>query len=100
LDAAGATATGRLTALVAKKLHAKSINRTTRIKGDEAMKTTETTITGHKVVAREEWIAARKELLSKEKELTRLRDQLAAERAPCLGCRSRRSILRRARGKV
>ncbi len=44
------------------------------------MRTTETTITGHKVVSREEWIAARKELLSKEKGLTRLRDQLAAER--------------------
>ena len=33
----------------------------------------------HKVVSREEWIAL-KELLSKEKELTRWRDQLAAER--------------------
>ncbi len=44
------------------------------------MKTTETTMRGHKVVSREEWITARKELLSKEKELTRLRDQLAAER--------------------
>ena len=36
--------------------------------------------TGHKVVSRKEWISARKELLTKEKELTRLRDQLAAER--------------------
>ena len=44
------------------------------------MKTIEPTITGHKVVSRDELIAARKELLSKEKELTRLRDQLAAER--------------------
>jgi predicted dithiol-disulfide oxidoreductase (DUF899 family) len=44
------------------------------------MKTIEPIITGHKVVSRDEWIAARKELLSKEKELTRLRDQLAAER--------------------
>ena len=44
------------------------------------MKTIETTMTGHKVVSREEWIAARKELLDKEKELTRLRDQLSAER--------------------
>ncbi|HEY5895029.1 MAG TPA: DUF899 domain-containing protein [Chthoniobacterales bacterium] len=34
----------------------------------------------HKVVSREEWIAARKELLKKEKESTRLRDQLSAER--------------------
>ncbi len=34
----------------------------------------------HPVVSREEWIAARKELLTKEKQLTRLRDQLSAER--------------------
>jgi predicted dithiol-disulfide oxidoreductase (DUF899 family) len=33
-----------------------------------------------KVVSREEWIAARKELLKKEKEFTRLRDRLSAER--------------------
>jgi predicted dithiol-disulfide oxidoreductase (DUF899 family) len=34
----------------------------------------------HPVVSREEWLAARKALLSKEKELTRLRDRLNAER--------------------
>ncbi|QIF03488.1 DUF899 domain-containing protein [Roseimicrobium sp. ORNL1] len=34
----------------------------------------------HKVVSREKWIAARKELLKKEKEATRLLDQLSAER--------------------
>ena len=38
------------------------------------------TISGHKVVSREEWLEARKELLKKEKESTRLRDQLSAER--------------------
>ena len=32
------------------------------------------------VVSREEWLAARKELLDKEKELTRSRDALNAER--------------------
>src|SRR6185437_6957577 len=32
------------------------------------------------VVTREQWIAARKELLKKEKELTHLRDQVNAER--------------------
>ena len=32
------------------------------------------------VVSREEWLAARKELLTKEKELTRARDALAAQR--------------------
>jgi predicted dithiol-disulfide oxidoreductase (DUF899 family) len=34
----------------------------------------------HQVVSREEWLAARKQLLSREKEFTRLRDQLSAER--------------------
>jgi predicted dithiol-disulfide oxidoreductase (DUF899 family) len=34
----------------------------------------------HKVVSRDEWIAARKALLAKEKEHTRLRDQLSAAR--------------------
>jgi predicted dithiol-disulfide oxidoreductase (DUF899 family) len=34
----------------------------------------------HRVVSREEWLDARKALLAKEKGLTRLRDQLAAER--------------------
>src|SRR5262245_28966348 len=34
----------------------------------------------HKIVSREEWIEARKALLAKEKEWTRLRDRLNAER--------------------
>lgn len=34
----------------------------------------------HKVVSRDEWSAARKVLLAKEKELTRARDQLSADR--------------------
>ena len=34
----------------------------------------------HKIVTQQEWIAARKELLKKEKESTRLRDQLSAKR--------------------
>ena len=34
----------------------------------------------HQVVSQEEWLAARKQLLSREKEFTRLRDQLSAER--------------------
>jgi len=38
------------------------------------------TESGHQIVSRQEWIAARKALLAKEKELTRRRDQLAAER--------------------
>jgi predicted dithiol-disulfide oxidoreductase (DUF899 family) len=34
----------------------------------------------HRVVSQEEWLAARKQLLLKEKEITRFRDQLSAER--------------------
>lgn len=34
----------------------------------------------HKIVSREDWIAARQALLAKEKELTRLRDKLSGER--------------------
>ena len=37
-------------------------------------------MTQHRVVSRDEWLAARKALLVKEKEFTRLRDQLSAER--------------------
>jgi predicted dithiol-disulfide oxidoreductase (DUF899 family) len=33
----------------------------------------------HRIVSRDEWLAARKTHLAKEKELTRLRDQLSAE---------------------
>lgn len=44
------------------------------------MKTTDTAIVGHRIVSAEEWTAARTVLLHREKELTRLRDQLAAER--------------------
>ena len=38
------------------------------------------TIDNPKIVAREEWLAARKKLLAKEKQLTRDRDAVAAER--------------------
>ena len=34
----------------------------------------------HKIVSHDEWVAARKKHLAKEKELTRLRDQLSRER--------------------
>ncbi len=37
-------------------------------------------MTGHKVVSREEWAAAREELLAREKEHTRLGDELARQR--------------------
>ena len=34
----------------------------------------------HQIVSREQWIAARKDLLRQEKELTRMRDAVAARR--------------------
>ena len=34
----------------------------------------------HKVVSHDEWVAARKKHLAKEKEFTHLRDQLSRER--------------------
>ncbi len=34
----------------------------------------------HKVVSKDEWLAARKQLLRKEKEFTRARDQLSQQR--------------------
>jgi predicted dithiol-disulfide oxidoreductase (DUF899 family) len=37
-------------------------------------------MTTHKVVKHDEWLAARKKHLAKEKEFTRLRDQLGRER--------------------
>jgi len=42
--------------------------------------TTEVSTVNHPIVTRDQWIAARKTLLSREKELTRLRDQIARER--------------------
>ena len=44
------------------------------------MNTIETNVGKHKVVSRDEWIAARKAHLEHEKELTHLRDRLSAER--------------------
>jgi len=37
-------------------------------------------MTMHKVVSKEEWLAARQELLVKEKEFSRLRDELSQRR--------------------
>ena len=47
---------------------------TTKLSGAERL------ARGHKVVTREEWTNARKELLAREKEWTHLRDKLSAER--------------------
>ena len=51
------------------------------VQGDMMSKNSiEPTLAVHKVVSRDEWIAARKELQQKEKQLTRLRDALSEER--------------------
>jgi predicted dithiol-disulfide oxidoreductase (DUF899 family) len=42
--------------------------------------TSQSTITNHPVVSHEHWVAERKRLLAREKELTHLRDQVARER--------------------
>ena len=46
----------------------------------------------HKVVSRQEWIEARKAHLAHEKEYTRARDRLSAERRALPWLRSRRPI--------
>ena len=42
--------------------------------------TAQASTASHTVVARDQWLAERKTLLAQEKELTRLRDQVARER--------------------
>src|SRR5262249_17840117 len=54
--------------------------RTLALSCSRMIKQEESTMKPHKIVARDEWLAARKQLLSKEKELTGLRDRLSAER--------------------
>src|SRR5215831_8936322 len=54
-------------AAIAAKIHGK---------GEKGM----STVAGHRVVGAKEWVAARTELLKKEKEFTRLRDELSKKR--------------------
>jgi predicted dithiol-disulfide oxidoreductase (DUF899 family) len=44
------------------------------------MKTANTPLSAHRIVSRDEWLAARVDLLKKEKELTRLRDEQSRQR--------------------
>jgi Bacterial protein of unknown function (DUF899) len=77
LIAAGATSTGSVAALVMKKHRAKNgaknIDPTSQTRGGSKMDSP-------RVVSRAEWLAVRKQHLKKEKEFTRLRDELSAER--------------------
>src|SRR4051794_32141323 len=47
---------------------------------DTAIANTTGHLAAHPIVSRDQWLAARKALLAREKELTHLRDQIAAER--------------------
>jgi predicted dithiol-disulfide oxidoreductase (DUF899 family) len=44
------------------------------------MNTTEASTANHPIVSKEQWVAERRKLLAREKELTQLRDQIARER--------------------
>src|ERR1700757_3486107 len=54
--------------------------RNARRARNESRNLMESVMTKHQIVGREEWIAARKRFLAKEKEFTHLRDQLSRER--------------------
>jgi predicted dithiol-disulfide oxidoreductase (DUF899 family) len=73
--ASGATSTGG-PALVASKLRGK----TGAQKNQPANRGEENTVDRLNIVSRSEWLAARKELLKREKEITRERDALSAQR--------------------
>jgi predicted dithiol-disulfide oxidoreductase (DUF899 family) len=76
LIVAGTTSAGGLTAFVAGKLRTRRARRASA----RHSRLEESKMERPRVVSRAEWLAARQELLSKEKELTRLRDRLSAER--------------------
>jgi predicted dithiol-disulfide oxidoreductase (DUF899 family) len=73
LAAASATSTGGIAALAITKIFQ-------RQKSERRMTVTETQVEQPQVVSEAEWLAARKRLLAKEKEFTRQRDALSAER--------------------
>src|SRR5262252_10665880 len=53
---------------------------TRRLQSHSTRKVRTSGVVAHKVVSHDEWIAARKKHLAKEKEFTHLRDQLSRER--------------------
>jgi predicted dithiol-disulfide oxidoreductase (DUF899 family) len=55
------------------------------------MKTIQTSITGHRVVSREEWLKERVALLEREKAHTRERDEISRQRRELPWVRVRRS---------
>jgi predicted dithiol-disulfide oxidoreductase (DUF899 family) len=73
---AGITSTGGLTAVVLSRFWPK----TTRKETTTNSRKRRTKMNSPKIVSRDEWLTARKELLVKEKEFTRARDALSARR--------------------
>src|ERR1700730_1204032 len=57
-----------------------SYSATSRLQLDPTSKGRTTWVVDHKLVSHDEWVAARKKHLAKEKEFTHLRDQLSRER--------------------
>ena len=75
----GKTSAGGLAALAAKKLLPKSRRKVQELRS-QSLKKEESKMNHPKVVSRADWLAARKQLLAKEKELTRQRDAVSQER--------------------
>ncbi len=88
LAAVSAISAGGLSAFAGRKLFLKTErNDQTNETGGEKMKietmepkTNTSELTPSKVVSRDEWLIARKDLLTREKELTRLRDEVSRHR--------------------
>src|SRR6266487_6985453 len=85
LTAVGATSTGGLAAFTVKKFVFNPTEIIKQTKKDK-MKTEELELTTNasegnpKVVSKTEWLVARRDLLTREKELTRLRDKVSRHR--------------------
>jgi predicted dithiol-disulfide oxidoreductase (DUF899 family) len=81
---AGVISTGAISALAGKLHHLTNIGtnfeKHRERKGEVSMSTATKRTENPKVVSPAEWLAARKELLKKEKEFTRLRDELSRRR--------------------
>jgi predicted dithiol-disulfide oxidoreductase (DUF899 family) len=79
LLAAGASSSGRLTAFAVGKFLKKKQTKRNKQRGINKMKTAETKLK-REIVSEAEWLVARKDLLTREKEFTRRRDALSAAR--------------------
>ena len=107
---AGATSTGGLGALVMKKLGFKELSRFAKSPDEPTQNQAQensmpevlasTRIADHKIVSPDQWLEHRKQLLAKEKELTRLRDEINRAAAGTALGESRETVhLRKYRGQ-